>query len=178
QNLAGALAVERHAARQHLVEDDARRIDVDLFVIVPSGDFRRHVVDGADALGLGRALAAADELAQPVVTDLQRAVLDKNISRLEIAVDNAVVVQTRYRLGQGHEPLLDQLRRQPLRMSVEVYYALSDGGKEVALKLVRGHNLEVELRGMAQCLNLKHPNLMTLIDLRTDSQGDHWVVME
>src|SRR5205085_1360551 len=60
----------------------------------------------------------------------------------------------------------------------EVYYALSDGGKEVALKLVRGHNLEVELRGMAQCLNLKHPNLMTLIDLRTDAQGDHWVVME
>jgi serine/threonine protein kinase len=60
----------------------------------------------------------------------------------------------------------------------EVYYALSDGGKEVALKLVRGHNLEVELRGMAQCLNLKHPNLLTLYDLRTDAQGDHWVVME
>src|SRR5438093_437837 len=60
----------------------------------------------------------------------------------------------------------------------EVYYALSDGGKEVALKLVRGHNLEVEMRGMGQCLNLKHPNLMTLIDLRTDAQGDHWVVME
>jgi hypothetical protein len=60
----------------------------------------------------------------------------------------------------------------------EVYYAISDGGKEVALKLVRGHNLEIEMRGMAQCLNLKHPNLMTLIDLRTDAQGDHWVVME
>jgi serine/threonine protein kinase len=60
----------------------------------------------------------------------------------------------------------------------EVYYALSDGGKEVALKLVRGHNLEIELRGMAQCLNLKHPNLLTLFDLRTDSQGDNWVVME
>src|SRR6266536_6619267 len=60
----------------------------------------------------------------------------------------------------------------------EVYYAISDGGKEVALKLVRGHNLEIEMRGMAQCLNLKHPNLMTLIDLRTDSQGDHWVVMQ
>jgi hypothetical protein len=59
----------------------------------------------------------------------------------------------------------------------EVYYAVSDGGKEVALKLVRG-NLEVELRGMAQCLNLKHPNLVSLYDIRTDSQGDHWVVME
>lgn len=59
----------------------------------------------------------------------------------------------------------------------EVYYAVSDGGKEVALKLVRG-NLDVEMRGMAQCLNLKHPNLVGLYDLRTDSQGEHWVVME
>jgi hypothetical protein len=59
----------------------------------------------------------------------------------------------------------------------EVYYALSDGGKEVALKLVQS-NLEIELRGMTQCLNLKHPNLVLLYDLRTDANGDHWVVME
>ncbi len=60
----------------------------------------------------------------------------------------------------------------------EVFYAISDGGKEVALKLVRGDNLDVEIRGMAQCLNLKHPNLLALYDLRTDAHGDHWVVME
>src|SRR5262249_25371519 len=60
----------------------------------------------------------------------------------------------------------------------EGYYAVSDGGKEVALKLVRGHNLDTELRGMAQCLNLKHANLLTLFDIRNDSQGDHWVLME
>src|ERR1700730_12111283 len=60
----------------------------------------------------------------------------------------------------------------------EVFYAVSDAGKEVALKLVRGSNLDVELRGMAQCLNLKHPNLLTLYDLRTDGQGDHWAIME
>jgi hypothetical protein len=60
----------------------------------------------------------------------------------------------------------------------EVFYAVSDGGKDVALKLVRGANLETELRGMAQCLNLKHPNLLDLYDLRTDARGDHWVVME
>jgi hypothetical protein len=59
----------------------------------------------------------------------------------------------------------------------EVYYALSDGGKEVALKLVRS-NLEIELRGMAQCLNLKHPHLVALYDIKKDSQGDSWVVME
>jgi hypothetical protein len=59
----------------------------------------------------------------------------------------------------------------------EVYFALSDGGKEVALKLVRGEG-QIELRGVAQCLNLKHPNLVGLYDLRTDHEGDHWVVME
>jgi hypothetical protein len=59
----------------------------------------------------------------------------------------------------------------------EVYYALSDGGKEVALKLIRGHQ-DVELRGIAQCLNLKHPHLVGLYDLKTDPQGEHWVVME
>jgi hypothetical protein len=59
----------------------------------------------------------------------------------------------------------------------EVYYGLSDGGKEVGLKLVRGHQ-DVELRGIAQCLNLKHPHLVSLYDLRTDPQGEHWVVME
>src|SRR5205823_59160 len=47
-----------------------------------------------------------------------------------------------------------------------------------ALKLVRGNNLDMELRGMAQCLNLKHPNLLALFDIRSDIQGDHWVVME
>ena len=59
----------------------------------------------------------------------------------------------------------------------EVYYGLSDGGKEVALKLIRG-DLDIELRGMSQCLNFKHPNLVNLYDMRTDAHGDHWVIME
>ena len=59
----------------------------------------------------------------------------------------------------------------------EVYFATSDAGKEVALKLIR-RNLEVELRGVTQCLNLKHPNLIALYDIRTDEMGDQWVIME
>jgi hypothetical protein len=59
----------------------------------------------------------------------------------------------------------------------EIYYAVSDAGKEVALKLIR-RNLDVELRGIRQCLNLKHPNLLDLYDIRQDEQGDTWVVME
>jgi hypothetical protein len=60
----------------------------------------------------------------------------------------------------------------------EVYFAVSDGGKEVALKLLRGPQPDVELRGVAQCLNLKHPNLVDIYDLRTDARGDHWVILE
>lgn len=59
----------------------------------------------------------------------------------------------------------------------EVYRALSDGGKEVALKLIQ-RNLDIELRGVNHCLNLKHPNLMLLYDVKETDAGDHWVVME
>jgi hypothetical protein len=59
----------------------------------------------------------------------------------------------------------------------EVYFAISDGGKEVALKLIRGDR-EIEMRGMSQCLNLKHPNLVSLFDIKPDNHGDQWVVME
>src|SRR5260370_35750370 len=59
----------------------------------------------------------------------------------------------------------------------EVYLAVSDGGKEVALKVLRG-DTDAELRGVGHCLNLKHPNLVALYDLRRDAAGDPWVVME
>src|SRR5437879_13153287 len=59
----------------------------------------------------------------------------------------------------------------------EVYRALSDGGKEVALKLIQ-RNLDIELRGVNHCLNLTHPNLMLLYDVKETDAGDHWVVME
>lgn len=59
----------------------------------------------------------------------------------------------------------------------EVYYALTDAGKEVALKLLH-NNMDVELRGVSQCLNLKHPNLVTIFDMRQDADKDHWIIME
>ncbi len=59
----------------------------------------------------------------------------------------------------------------------EVYFAVSDGGKEVALKWIRT-NLDIELRGVQQCLNLKHLNLVHLYDLRRDLNGNYWLVME
>lgn len=59
----------------------------------------------------------------------------------------------------------------------EVYFAISDAGKEVALKKIQ-RNLDVELRGVRQCLNLNHVNLISLWDIKTNAYGESWVVME
>ncbi len=59
----------------------------------------------------------------------------------------------------------------------EVYFATSDAGKEVALKRIQ-RNLDVEVRGVTQCLNLKHPNLIAIYDIRYDDIGEGWIVME
>ncbi|HPF40328.1 MAG TPA: protein kinase, partial [Phycisphaerae bacterium] len=59
----------------------------------------------------------------------------------------------------------------------EVYFATSDGGKEVALKYLRD-NAAVELRGVAQCLNLKSPHLVAIHDIKQSEAGDSFVIME
>jgi hypothetical protein len=59
----------------------------------------------------------------------------------------------------------------------EVYYAKSDGGKDVAIKRIQ-RNLDIELRGVRQCLNIKHPHLVSLYDIKYDNEGQAWVVME
>ncbi len=59
----------------------------------------------------------------------------------------------------------------------EVYYALSDAGKEVALKYLRD-NPGVELRGVAHCLNLKSPHLVSIHDVRQNPAGEWFVLME
>ncbi len=59
----------------------------------------------------------------------------------------------------------------------DVYFAKTDAGKEVALKRIQ-RNLEIEVRGVKQCLNLKHPNLIALYDMKSDDEGQTWVVME
>ena len=59
----------------------------------------------------------------------------------------------------------------------DVYFAISDAGKEVALKRIQ-RSMDVEVRGVSQCLNLKHINLISLFDIKYDDEGQAWVVME
>ncbi len=59
----------------------------------------------------------------------------------------------------------------------EVYYAISDGGREVALKYLN-QNPEIELRGVSQCMNLKSPHLVSIFDVKRNADNDYFVVME
>jgi TM2 domain-containing membrane protein YozV len=59
----------------------------------------------------------------------------------------------------------------------EVYYALSDSGREVALKVVTGYQ-DIELRGISQCMNLKSPHLVAIFDVKRNAEGKPFVIME
>ncbi len=59
----------------------------------------------------------------------------------------------------------------------EVYYALADSGREVALKVIQGYE-QIELRGVSQCMNLKSPHLVTIFDVRRNDEGTPFIIME
>ncbi|MEK7757864.1 MAG: protein kinase, partial [Planctomycetota bacterium] len=59
----------------------------------------------------------------------------------------------------------------------EVYYAMSDGGREVAIKYLK-ENPQVELRGVGHCINLKSPHLVSIFDVKKNADGDYFIIME
>jgi len=81
--------------------------------------------------------------------------------------------------GPGETPLADFVIEKGVGIGGfgEVYHATTKAGKDVALKRIQ-RNLDIELRGVKHCLNLKHPNLVELYDIRHDEQDTPWVVME
>jgi hypothetical protein len=87
--------------------------------------------------------------------------------------------QGRYSFGSGTRPLDGYTIKRAIGRGGfgEVYYATSDSGKEVALKLIL-RNLDVERRGVKQCMNLKCPNLLSIFDMKTNDADDTFVVME
>ena len=85
----------------------------------------------------------------------------------------------RYTFGSGSRPLEGYTIKRAIGRGGfgEVYYATSDSGKEIALKLIT-RNLEIERRGVAQCMNLKCPNLLAIHDIKGNDDGDTFVIME
>ena len=92
---------------------------------------------------------------------------------------NRQVRTKRFIHGPGEAPLADFVIERGVGIGGfgEVYHATTKAGKDVALKRIQ-RNLDIELRGVKQCLNLKHPNLVELYDIRHDENDTPWVVME
>ncbi|MCK4628948.1 MAG: protein kinase, partial [Sedimentisphaerales bacterium] len=59
----------------------------------------------------------------------------------------------------------------------EVYYAVSDSGRQVALKVIQNYE-QTELRGISQCMNLKSPHLVTIFDVKYNAEEKPFVIME
>ena len=85
----------------------------------------------------------------------------------------------KFQYGNGQCPLEGYVIRRGIGIGGfgEVYFAESDSGKEVALKRIQ-KNLDVEIRGVRHCLNLRHPNLVAIYDIRYDQDQQGWIVME
>ena len=85
----------------------------------------------------------------------------------------------KFQYGNGQCPLDGYVIRRGIGIGGfgEVYFAESDSGKEVALKRIQ-KNLDVEIRGVRHCLNLRHPNLVAIYDIRYDQDQQGWIVME
>jgi hypothetical protein len=119
-------------------------------------------------------------LSRPLSPTAMAALLEMNPSPVQSDdVDLQVKPPMRFTYSSGSRPLEGYTIKRGVGRGGfgEVYFAVSDAGKEVALKLIR-RNLEVELRGVTHCLNLKHPNLVALYDIKSDEHEDRWVVME
>ncbi len=88
-------------------------------------------------------------------------------------------VRMKFQYGNGDSPLDGYVIRRGIGVGGfgEVYFAESDSGKEVALKRIQ-KNLDVEMRGVRHCLNLRHPNLVSVYDIRYDADQQGWIVME
>jgi serine/threonine protein kinase len=97
----------------------------------------------------------------------------------ELRRSEPIGVSMKFQYGSGDTPLDGYKIKRGVGSGGfgEVYFAESDSGKEVALKRIQ-KNLEVEVRGVRHCLNLRHPNLVAIFDIRFDKIEQGWIVME
>src|SRR5271157_4022922 len=124
--------------------------------------------------------ANMDETAIYQANDLSGSGPDQPTGNSDMPNSNpAPQAQGRYTFSSGARPLDGFTIKRAIGRGGfgEVYYATSDSGKEVALKLIL-RNLDVERRGVSQCMNLKCPNLLAIHDLKSNDAGDSFVVME
>lgn len=188
----GAALVDRHS-----------RSVVSHSSILPDSDIdRKHPTEASESTVTGDALSAGPRTPQVMGKRLQkepqRPPVHQRLSRVANLMDNssdlsqapesddpmvaaasAQKPRLRFTFPSGSTPLKGYTIKRGLGIGGfgEVYFAVSASGKEVALKRI-ARNLDVELRGVKQCLNLKHANLIGLWDIQVDDHHENWVVME
>lgn len=141
-------------------------------------DYSSVVVSGSDHDAVaGEVAGEPDAIAGEPNDDFETNLADHQLSPTQAASPFAgpstASNVTHFSYSSGSKPLPRYTIRRGIGMGGfgEVYFAVSDAGKEVALKRIQ-RNLEVELRGVSHCLNLKHPNLVSLHDICQASSAD------
>ena len=88
-------------------------------------------------------------------------------------------MMAKFRYRRGEKPLDGYTIQHGLGVGGfgEVYYAVSDSGRDVALKAVQNYE-EIELRGIRHCMNLKSPHLVTVFDVKHNDEESPFVIME
>ena len=126
----GSRRGKRQRAGQHFVEGDAERVEIAARIdraVHPAGLFRRHVGQRArDHLGRLRRLALAPQArrdAKPGQPDPARRLVDHDVTRRQVFVDDAAAVQCAERRGQTdaepqEQPELHRLRAQSSRQQL------------------------------------------------------------
>ena len=104
EDLAHAVPIERNISREQLEENDSQGVNINSVMVVSRPDLRRHVVDGADADRLTALTGDADVLREAIVPNLHVAIFIKDVLWLEVAVDDAPIVQVA-------QPLADLSRK-------------------------------------------------------------------
>ena len=96
-----------------------------------------------------------------------------------IITDEFPVSQAAFIWSAAQQPLQGYTIKRGLGIGSfgEVYLADTAAGKQVALKRIT-RNADVEVRGTRHCLNLRHPNLVELYDVRQIDDQTAWIVMQ
>jgi hypothetical protein len=104
QNLGGTFPFKGDFPDEHFVEHHTGGVDIDFLSVATTRDFGGHIVDGADAFGLGAATAGSDEFGEADVADFHGSLIGEDVAGFEVAMDEAASVEELDPVGNAAHP--------------------------------------------------------------------------